>query len=176
VKVNGRSVKFSQQGDTVCAKATFFGQKFTQCQQIGKYDSNFTGGVVKGSFIIPQRIFDQLAARKKAWPVNYTKDDLIAPWLGSDRLLLLVSIADAKPSMKVEVKINGEPVEVKKAFNGIYPNSGDQTFIGNYIDISDLANDTKYNIEVTTPTLEPGQFLGLYFDNIETEYTRTLVR
>jgi hypothetical protein len=107
--------------------------------------------------------------------VPYTDDDLIAPWIGPDRLLLFVNIADANPKkMEVTIKINGEPVEVKKAFNGIYPNSGDQTFIGFYADVASLKPDTTYQVEVGLPTLEPGQFQGLYFDNVEPEYTQAV--
>lgn len=172
--INGFPAAFEQKDMVITTKASFTGERFSQCQQIGKYDPNNTGKSFTGEFTIPKRIFDQLAARKKAWPVNYTDDDLLATWLGPDRLLLLISIADANPKMAVSAKIDGKPAEVKQAWNGIYPSSGDQTFIGNYIDISNLKPDTKYKLEVTLPQLEPGRFLGVYFDNVVTEYTRTL--
>jgi hypothetical protein len=108
--------------------------------------------------------------------VPYTADDLIAPWIGPERLLLFVNIPDAKPKMEVTIKIDGKPVEVKKAFNGIYLNSGDQTFIGFYADVATLKPDKKYQVEVGLPTLEAGQFQGLYFDNVETEYTRVIAK
>ena len=174
-KVNGQPVEFTRKGSVLSAKVNFAGLPFSQCQQVGEYDPKFSGNTFKGEFSIPSRVFAQLAARQKAWPVPYTEDDLIAPWIGPDRLLLFVNIADANPKkMEVTIKINGEPVEVKRAFNGIYPNSGDQTFIGFYADVASLQPDTKYEVEIGLPTLEPGQFQGLYFDNVETEYTRVL--
>ena len=60
--------------------------------------------------------------------------------------------------------INGDRVEIRKAYNGIY--GGDRTFMGFYADIPSLEPDTKYQVEVRLPGLEPGQFHGLYFENI----------
>ncbi|MCX6344095.1 MAG: hypothetical protein NT018_03345 [Armatimonadetes bacterium] len=173
VKVNSQKVKFTQNGNAISTSVKFSGAPFSQCQQIGKYDPKFSASVFKGEFTIPSRIFAQLAARKKAWPVPYTEDDLIAPWIGPERLLLFVNIPDANPKkMDVTIKINGQPIAVKKAFNGIY--GGDQTFIGFYADVASLKADTKYQVEIGLPTLEAGQFQGLYFDNVETEYTKVI--
>jgi hypothetical protein len=188
VTVNGRNAEFSQTGTSVALTVKFDGTPFAQCQQVGIYDANFSAETFQGEFTIPQRIFDQLKARKAAWPVPYTEDDLIAPWVGPDRLLLFVNIAEAKSDMNVSMKIDGKPFEIKKAFNGIYPNSGEQTFIGFYADVASLKPDTKYKVEISlpqtvagplpklepgqVPKITPGQFQGLYFDNIEPEYTR----
>ena len=79
-----------------------------------------------------------------------------------------------KPGMEVTMKIDGVPVELKPAFNGIYKRSGYRTFMGFYADVSALKPDTKYNVELSLPKLHPGQFHGLYFENIETEYTRDI--
>jgi hypothetical protein len=175
--VNGRKVTMTRKGDIISTTVRFEGAPFGQCQQVGEYDPKFSDKVFKGQFTIPSRVFDQLHARKKAWPVPYTDDDRIAPWIGPERLLLFVNIADANPkTMDVTMKINGEPVEVKKAYNGIYPNSGDQTFIGFYADVASLKPNTTYDVEVGLPTLEPGQFQGLYFDNVETEYTPAIAK
>ena len=43
--------------------------------------------------------------------------------------------------------------------------------MGFYADISNLKPDTEYSIEVALPKLAPGQFQGLFFENIEPEYT-----
>lgn len=177
VTVNGKKVAFKQTGSVVSTSVQFAGVPFSQSQQVGKYDPKFSGTVFKSEFSVPKRVFNQLEARKKAWPVNYTADDMIAPWIGPDRLLLFVNIADSKPSHEVTIKINGKPVEVKRAFNGIYPNSGNQTYIGVYADVANLKPDTKYQVEVGLPEgLEPGQFQGLFFDNVETEYTQSVAR
>jgi len=83
----------------------------------------------------------------------------------------MVNIANANPRMEVAVRIDGKPVEVGKAFNDIYPNAPDHTFMGFYVDVSNLKPDSRHTVGVGLPKLEPGQFQGLYFDNVETEYT-----
>lgn len=188
VTVNGKAVKVAQKDTTVSLNVKFAGTLFSQCQQVGTFDSAFNAATFTSEFTIPKRIFDQLKARQAAWPVPYTDDDRIAPWIGPERLLLFVNIADAKPDMNVTMKLNGQPFEIKKAFNGIYPNSGDQTFIGFYADVASLVPDTTYKVEIGLPQSIPGplpkpekgevpkimigQFQGLYFDNVETEYTQ----
>ena len=171
--VNGKPVPMTQIGEAVSAELRFAGEPFGPCQRIGDYDRDFEGGcVVQREFTVPQRIFDQLAARKKAWPIPYTQDDLIAPWLAPHRLLLFVNIAGAKPDMKVGLKLNGQPLAVKQAWNGLYPNVGERTFIGFYADLSDVKPATKYQLVAELPPLGQGQFQGLFFDNIELEYTQ----
>jgi hypothetical protein len=90
-------------------------------------------------------------------------------------LLLFVQISDPKPDMNVSMTIDGKAAELKKAYNGVYPNSGDQTFVGWYVDAAGLAPDTEHRLEVSLPALEPGQFQGVFFDNVETEFTTEIV-
>jgi len=172
--VNGKKVSCATNGKLLSAAIPFSGTAFGHSQQIGKYDPAFKGRTYKQTFRIPKRIFSQLAERKKEWPVTYTEDDLLATWLGSDRLLLYIDIADPKEEMAIGLKINGQDVTVKKAYNSIYPNGRNRTFMGFYADLSDLKPDTVYDCEVTLPELEPGQFQGLFFENVETEYTDTI--
>lgn len=173
--VNGRAIEFHHRGDVIAAQVAFAGTPFGRCCQIGTYRPDFPGPVFRGKFAIPGRIFSQLADRKKAWPVPYTQDDLLATWLGPERLFLFVNIAAPKPEMAVAMKVDGQPVEVKGAWNGIYPSSGKQTFVGFYADVAALKPDTPYEVELRLPDdLAPGQFQGLYFDNVETEYTEEI--
>jgi len=190
VRVNGQEMKYTQRESAISLKVKFAGTPFSQCQQVGSFEPDFNAEIFAGEFSIPKRIFDQLKARQAAWPVPYTDDDRIAPWIGAERLLLFVNIADAKPEMNVTMKINGQPFEIKKAFNGIYPNSGDQTFIGFYADVASLTPDTVYKVEIGLPQIvegplpkpaegevlkiRKGQFQGLYFDNVEAEYTQSI--
>ena len=77
--------------------------------------------------------------------------------------------------MDVSLRINGLPVEVLKAYNSVYPHSPGRTFIGHYADLSRLRPDAPCDIEVMLPTLEPGRFEGVFFENVETEYTRRIL-
>ncbi len=174
--VNGSKIDFTQTGNTVSAKINFAGQYFGHSQQIGVYDSNFAEITFKASFTVPGRIFEQLNSRKKDWPINYTEDDLIAPWLGPWRLLLYVCIADPADDMQVSMKVDGQDLELKKAYNTSYARGGKQRFLGFYADVSTIKPDTKHTVELTLPEkLKPGQFQGLYFENIETEFTSQIV-
>ena len=185
VKVNGHDAAYTVNGNTVVGKIRFAGTKFGIDQQVGVYDSHFNSTTYRGTFSIPQRIFTQLGNRQAAWPVPYTTTDLTAPWTAPYRLLLFIHIADAQVKMAVSAKINGSPVTVKKGYNGGYGDSYDWTFQGYYIDVSNLLPDTPYQIEVTMPVMpftsaDPNtnfpnaQFQGLFFDNVETEYTQSI--
>jgi len=141
------------------------------------YDPSFDGSTVKADFVIPEWIFAQLHQRKKKWPIEWTDEDLECTWLAPERLLLYIQIAEPDWKMQVSMKLNGEPIKVKKAYSSRTPGrlqmgKGHNTFTGFYADISHLKPDRKYNIEVTLPlSLKPGQFQGIFFENVETEYT-----
>lgn len=163
LKTEGQVLKFA---------ATFAGEPFDHCQQVDRYDPTFTGGTVKASFTIPQRVFVQPVARRKSWPVSYTDEELLATWRGSDRLLLYAHIADPDDKWTVTMKIDGQTVEVKKAYSDVFPLGHERTFTGFYVDVSHLQADRQYEVELTLPAnLQPGQYQGLFFENVEAEYT-----
>ncbi|MBI4408199.1 MAG: hypothetical protein HY561_00730, partial [Gemmatimonadetes bacterium] len=66
-------------------------------------------------------------------------------------------------------KIDGQLVELRKAYSSIRPVRHD--FVGFYADVSLLIPDRPYSFELELPPLRPGQFQGLFFENVETEYT-----
>jgi hypothetical protein len=188
VVVNGREQPFTADGQVIAVKLAFAGTDFRQAQQAGAYDPSFTGTVVERDFTVPARIFSQLAARRSAWPVTYTDDDRVAPWLDASRLLLYVQIAEPylerpgtdkkgkTPIRAVELKleIDGKPVALKEAYNGVYPYI-ERSNLGFYVDISSWEPDVAHRIKVTLPAgLKPGQFQGIFADHVENEYTRDL--
>lgn len=165
-----------QEGDVLTLPVKFAGTRFDHCHQAGEYDPGFSETVYRARFSIPQRVFAQLAERRKAWPVPYTADDLLATWLGSDRLLFFVQIADPDDKWSVGLKLNGQPVELRKAYSDVYPLGRERTFTGFYADLSALKPDTPYEAEVQLPEKrQPGQFQGLFFENVEAEWTTELV-
>jgi len=173
--VNGKSVKFSQSRGAVAASVRFAGKEFRKCQQVGTYDPKFKARTFTGSFELPRRIFAQLAARRKAWPIPYNEEELDATWTAPHRLLMFVNVADPKDKMEVSMKIDGRDVDVKKAYSSVYRSNEKNTFVGFYADSSSLKPDTKHKVTVTLPDeLEPGRFQGLFFDNIEPEYTTAI--
>jgi len=180
VTVNGQNITFYQQGQIVSAKCRFAGQYFGHNQAVTTYNPSFNGRTVKAEFVIPERIFTQLTEREKKWSIDWTQKDLECTWLAPERLLLYIQIAEPDWKMETSVNLNGKPVEVKKAYSSRTPGclkmgKGHNTFVGFYSDISDLKPDKKYQIELTLPDLKPGQFQGLFFENVETEYTADII-
>ena len=108
-------------------------------------------------FTIPQRVFAQLAARRQAWPIPYTEEELLATWRGPHRLLLYVHIADPDDKWTVGMKLNGQPVEVKKAYGDVFPLGRERTFTGFYADVSHLKPDTRYAVEVDAARRPPAR-------------------
>jgi hypothetical protein len=181
LRVNGRKATFDRQDRIVTAKTNFAGRYFGHNHAITTYDPSFDGRAVHGEFIIPDRIFSQLEARRKKWPIEWTEYDLECTWLAPERLLLYIQIAEPDWKMEVSMKLNGEPVEVKKAYSSRTPGrlqmgKGHNTFTGFYVDVSHLEPGQKYDVEVTLPAnLKPGQFQGIFFENVETEFTDKLI-
>jgi hypothetical protein len=149
---------------------TFEGARFRHYQQLDAYRTDFTGGPVSTTFRIPARIFDQLARRRKLWPIPWTEEDYGATWLVPERLLLYVQFAEPDDRWTATLKIDGRPVDLKKAYASIRPNP--RNFVGFYADISQLSPDADHRLELDLPSgLKPGQYQGVFVENVETEYT-----
>jgi len=178
VTVNGQPCsRFTQRNDLLTLPVTFAGAPFDHCQQIGSYDPDFTNTIFRAEFTVPERVFRQLAQRRKTWPIPYTEEELLATWRGPHRLLLYIHIADPKDQWTVGLKLNGQPVPVRKAYSDVFPLGRERTFTGFYADVSDLRPDTRYELEVTLPEgLQPGQFQGVFCENVQAEFTTQIAQ
>ena len=175
VQVDGGDVKFDQVGDgLVRARVIFAGALFRQLQQVGEYDPSFAGGTLRGTFAVPARVFDQLKARREAWPMPWTAEDYRATWLAPERLLLYVQIAEPDDAWKASLTIDGRTVRLEKAYTAI--RAVPRTFVGFYADVSLLEADREHTFELMLPRLRPGQLQGLFFENVEAEYTTIIAR
>ena len=108
--------------------------------------------------------------------MDYRDDDLLAPWLGSHRLLLFAQIFEPDESAILSLTIDGKPVSVRKAYNSVYGHSPDRTFLGFYADLSFLEPDKEYLLTFTLSQLPAGRFQGLFFENVEPEYTGAILK
>jgi hypothetical protein len=156
---------------TVLAEATvtFEGERFHHYQQIDSYRPEFTGGKISAGFSIPERVFNQLAARRKAWPIPWTREDLRSTWLAPERLLLFVQIAEPDDRWTASLKIDGAPVLLQKAYASVRANR--RNFTGFYVDVTEFGPGL-HHLELEVPTgLKPGQYQGVFFENVEPEYT-----
>ena len=169
VIINGKESNFTQIGNSASGNIKFAGKSFFPMQQVGEFDPLFTGGVYANSFMIPEWIFAQLKQRKKDWPILWSKDDYKTTWLVPDRLLLFVQLAEPEDTMDVKLSLNGAPVELTKAYSSVRPNRG--SFVGWYYDISNLKPEMLHSLKLSLPVLRPGQFQGVFFENVEKKYT-----
>ena len=127
---------------------------------------------VSGTFVVPQRVLDQLAARKLKWPIPWTQEDYESTWLAPERLLLFVQEADGNDSMKVEATLDGQPLTFKPAYSSSRPDA--PCFVGFYADLSAVAPDVRHTIELRIPQTGRGQLQGIFFDNVTPQLTETL--
>jgi hypothetical protein len=170
VTVNGRSAEIASRAPTgVTVRAEFDGTLFRHYQPVADVPEGFTGGRLTGTFTIPRRIVEQMAARRKAWPIAWTPEDFRSTWLAPERLLLFVQIAEPDARWDARLTIDGRTIELRKAYSAI--RSAPRTFVGFYADLSLLDADRPYTFELELPKLAPGQLLGVFFENVETEYT-----
>lgn len=175
VRLGDRPAAFARVAEhVVTLDVRFAGAPFRQLQQVGDYDPSFRGGPFRGTFSIPRRVFDQLAARRRAWPIPWTAEDYRTPWLVPERLLLFVQIAEPDDRWVVRMRIDGEPVDLMKAYSSIRPYA--RAFVGFYADVSHLSPDELHTVELELPPLRPGQFQGLFFENVEPQYAEAIVR
>ncbi|MEO8621230.1 MAG: hypothetical protein ABI625_09200, partial [bacterium] len=163
----------ARHGDRLEISTTFGGAEFHQLQPVIAWDSTFSGGRLSGTFTIPRRIFDQLRARRRAWPIPWTSEDSLTTWLAPERLLLYASFRQPDDKWNVALRLNGKAVEMHKAYTAVRVVRS--TFVGFYADVSLLEADRPYRVELELPPLERGQFLGLYFENVEPEYVTAIV-
>ncbi len=171
--VNGRDVPVaSRSGDALELDVKFDGAEFHQLQPALVPEPTFAGGRIGGTFTIPHRIFDQLAARRRAWPIPWTAEDYRTTWLVPERLLLYAQFAEPDDSWEARLTIDGRPVELHKAYTAVRRVA--RTFVGFYADLSLRDADRPYRFQLDLPVIKAGQFRGLFFENVEPEFTTAL--
>jgi len=170
VTVNGNAVKFSQSGSYIGVQVHFAGARFAQAQEV--IVAPGADGALTGTFAVPRRVFDQLAARKSKWPIPWTGEDYETTWLAPERLLLFVQAADGKDSMAVTGTLDGQPLQFKPAYSSGRVEAA--CFVGFYADLSTIAPDVRHTMELRAPQTAPGQLQGIFFDNVMPEFTESL--
>lgn len=172
--INGVPIGFVGHGTgTIEALLDFAGAPFHQLQPVVTWDSIFAGGRAGGTATVPQRIFDQLRARHSAWPIPWTAEDYRTTWLVPERLLLYAAFSEPDDGWDSRLLIDGSEVPLRRAYTAV--RAVHSTFVGFYADVSWLEADRRHTFELILPPLRPGQFLGLYFENVEPEYGSTIV-
>ena len=170
VIVNGKSVAFNRNGRYLSAQVKFAGSIFAHSQEISL--QSVTESSLTGSFSIPGRIVQQLARRRDSWPISWTKQDYETTWLAPERLLLFVQFAEPDETMNVKISLDGSPLELKRAYASVREHPA--SFVGFYADVSRIEPNAMHTIQVSLPKIGAGRFQGVFFDNVEAEYTEQL--
>jgi len=169
--VNGTAVKFTQSGAYVEAQARFEGPRFAQAQEVALVPG--PDGSLTGTFEVPQRVLEQLAARKQAWPIPWRQEDYKSTWLAPERLLLFVQSADGNDAMKFTGTLDGEPLTFMPAYSSSRVEPA--CFVGFYVDLSRIKPNLRHTIQLRVPQMTSGQFQGVFFDNVTPQLTESLV-
>jgi hypothetical protein len=172
VTVNGTAEKFKQLGNYIEAHVKFDDARFYQAQEIAV--APIGNGSLAGTFVVPKRVLDQLAARKLEWPIPWTQEDYVSTWLAPERLLLFVQAADGNDTMAVTGTLDGQPLRFQPAYSSSRVDPA--CFVGFYTDLSRIAPDVQHTIELQVPQMALGQLQGIFFDNVTAELTESLAR
>ena len=81
-----------------------------------------------------------------------------------------IFIANPPFGKQVTLTIDGKAVDVAGAYNSRGLNHS-RTFLGYYFDATEIAAGKEHSLELTLPTLPAGAFTGIFWNNIETEYS-----
>ncbi len=168
--INGTPQRFTQSGNYVETQAHFEGPRFAQAQEIRV--STARDGSLIGTFVVPQRVLDQLAGRKLKWPIPWKQEDYESTWLVPERLLLFVQAADASDAMPVTATLDGEPLKLQPAYSSSRVDG--PCFVGFYADLSAIVPEIQHTIELRAPQMAPGQFQGIFFDNVTPQLTESI--
>jgi hypothetical protein len=170
LRFNGKPLPFAQRGRYVSAQVKFAGTAFSHSQEVALREG--PNGTYTATFLVPSRILAQLASRQKLWPIPWTKEDYNTTWLAPERLLLFLQVAQPSDSTIVKLKMDGSPLILTRAYSSIRENP--PSFVGWYADVSRIDPDKTHSVWLTLSKVEPGRFQGLFFDNVENEYTEQL--
>ena len=133
-----------------------------------------TAEIINNIIIVSDLLLEQLQNRQLEYPIPWTDKELNdASWLGPHRLLLFICILHPNDQWNITAQINNNPVLVRKGYNTRDHVDRDR-FMGFYIDLTSLVTqaNVEYHVTVDLPELTPGEFQGLFLENIE----RILVR
>ena len=144
----------------------------------------YTGGsIYRANISVSSTFLNQLATRAKAYPIDWTSDELQVGWLAPHRLLAVISIINSADNLNIQVNINqynninnnnnnnnmsSTPVTVMRSYNSRHVVSN--RFLAYFIDLSNIVTipNQVYQLEVTLPSIPADTFQGIFLENIET--------
>ena len=170
VTLDGAKSDFTQVGKYIQINAKFSGAQFTQAQQVDVKSA--ADGSLAGTFIIPARIYAQLKQRQADWPIPWTDEDYSTTWLAPQRLLLFLQFAEPSNNIHPSLEIDGHPRELEKGYSSVREHA--ESLVGFYSDVSSLAADVPHSVVLKIPSQNASQFQGMFFDNVEPQFTESI--
>ncbi|UJR19343.1 hypothetical protein I4U23_022472 [Adineta vaga] len=125
--------------------------------------------VLNNTIIVSDLVLKQLQKRQSDYPIKWTEKELNdASWLGPHRLLLFICIVNPDAQWNITAQIDNNPVVVHGGYN-TRDHIDVQRFMGYYIDLTNIVTqpNVEYHVSIKLPQLTPGQFQGLFLENIE---------
>ena len=125
--------------------------------------------ILNNTIMVSDLLLQQLQNRQLQYPISWTDKELNdASWLDPHRLLLFICILHPNDQWNITAQINNNPVNVRKGYNTRDHIDRDR-FMGFYIDLTGIITQAnmEYHITVNLPQVDPGQFQGLFLENIE---------
>ncbi|CAF3331305.1 unnamed protein product [Rotaria sp. Silwood2] len=125
--------------------------------------------ILNNTIIVSDLLLEQLMKRQLEYPIQWTDKELNdASWLGPHRLLLFICILNPNNQWNITAQINNNSVIVHKTYN-TRDHYDQQRFIGFYLDLTNIViqPNVEYYLSLNIPHLDPGQFQGLFLENIE---------
>eukprot|EP00164_Ancoracysta_twista_P016238 GFYU01027154.1.p1 GENE.GFYU01027154.1~~GFYU01027154.1.p1 ORF type:complete len:606 (+),score=229.56 GFYU01027154.1:242-1819(+) len=188
VLVNGNKVAFHVEAgtntivvDDIQFDGTFFPTQaqiaMTQGDHVTMRGSGVSDSVsYHGEFTVPAQLLAQLNARQQSYPIEWNDFDVMnCGWLAPQRLLLYISIAAARPSIKASVSIDGTPATIQLSYTSrMGGDSHASCFTGFYVDLTGVVTqaDKQHTIELTLDNMEAdNKLIGVYWDTAKSEVT-----
>jgi len=112
--------------------------------------------------------------RRERWPIPWTKEDYATTWLVPERLLLFLQVTEPSDSIPLHAELDGSPLTFTRAYSSVREDP--ECFVGWYADLSTISVDSPHTIHLNLPQREAGHLQGLFFDNVEDEYTEQLAQ
>lgn len=179
----------TRKGDTIFVSLQFAGDVVAQTMPISDVfpDPLFVGGWFNTTFMVSAGISAQLSRRQMRYPIPWIHDastcsasehcvlDSNATWLIPSRLLLVPFLTQPSDSMEIRLVIDGLEVELRKSYNS-RGRQMSKCFLGFYWDASSLLAQPgkRHTVDLWVPPIPAGSFSGLFWENIETEYTSSV--
>jgi len=137
-----------------------------------------TGGNWTLNFSIGSGVFAQLAARQRAYPIDWQPAERNATWLVPSRLLASIFIANPQDDWLLQSTLDGHLIPVHRSYNSrglVRP----RCFLGFYLDLSaaGVSAEQPHTLKLRLPARLPqGAYAGVFLENLETEYTSAVAQ